>query len=671
MSKKSRHRKGFILRKKGTRKIRGGVVTDDDFKTNTTDAFVSAEVVANKGDNQTCKVEILNRISGSNAYINRLVYLSTKDLVLSMIREIRTEKFTPLLKDAPENLRILATATATATAKGAEGVANSLESFIKHCEEKPSGVDTLKAKYNLLMGRIKLVYDFFLTMTSPKKTLTGDNSSTEQNWGNIHTAIKAAEDGFAINDEKTITAIIGPIKVTDDAKRKEALTLPTVGGSITKPKVDAIKEMVDCQVYPFDHKNLGIRTIIGNFDDITINLFRLHLRLVQSLDKFIISEFTLLKHIAGLGDVAVKSRPPPRIPSVRPKPSVEPNDSESDSEPTSNRKRRSNLQAKGLLPSDRDEELDNGSGAGGSDDELDIGSASGKGAGGKGGKGAGGKGRPAPRGRGDGRGRVTGGRGNGGRGGKGEHYHNQDVHLDNTPGKVVTYESPLINAMMTADTNERDRRTTLKALITDFRVIEEDNSSFFIANDNIDDNKTIDDRQLTELEAEIQKLTAKLTKRTNTSTFVSKFTTFGKPKNTPNRRAYDVFKSSNNNLKHTIIALLSNRVRALYISNMDPQKSRETYTYLLSVTDDRFEINLMQNEGDNPHIKTIKEWAYTVYIASGKKIKLTHFALHIPIPSSRRPIGPPPSINQETIVQPAKYIKKPPPPEGASTNDES
>ena len=316
MSKKSRHRKGFILRKKGTRKIRGGVVTDVDFKKNTTDAFVSAEVVANKGDNQTCKVEILKRISGSNAYINRLVYLSTKDLVLSMIREIRTEKFTPLLKDAPENLRILATATATATAtaKGAEGVANSLESFIKHCEEKPSGVDTLKAKYNLLMGRIKLVYDFFLTMPSPKKTLTGDNSSTEQNWGNIHTAIKAAEDGFAINDEKTITAIIGPIKVTDDAKRKEALTLPTVGGSITKPKVDAIKEMVDCQVYPFDHKNLGIRTIIGNFDDITINLFRLHLRLVQSLDKFIISEFTLLKHIAGLGDVAVKSRPPPRIP---------------------------------------------------------------------------------------------------------------------------------------------------------------------------------------------------------------------------------------------------------------------------------------------------------------------------------------------------------------------
>lgn len=325
MSTKSRHRKGFILRKKGTRKIRGGVVTDGDFNTNTTMAFESAQARANGADNQWCKVEILNRISGSNAYINRLVYLSTKDLVSSMIREIRTPPFTSLLKDAPANLTTLATATA-ATAKGAEGVALSLQSFIDKFDRESANSDTQvsvinKREYNGLMGRIKLVYDFFLTMQSSPKRLTGNNTSNEQNWGNIHTAIKAAEAGFAKSDEKTIKDIIGPIKMSDDTKRKEALTLPTIGGNITKNKIDDIKKMVECQVYPFELKNMGIRTIIGFFDDITINLFRLHLRLVQSLDKFIISEFTLLKHIAGLGDepavlnqgAVKKSRPAPRV----------------------------------------------------------------------------------------------------------------------------------------------------------------------------------------------------------------------------------------------------------------------------------------------------------------------------------------------------------------------
>ena len=632
MPKKSRHRKGFILRKKGTRKIRGGVVSNEDFTNNTTKAFESALVESNTVKNQSCKVAILSKISKSNAYINRLVYLSTKDLVLSMIREIRTPPFKELLKDAPPELTKLATEGAAPAAKGvaatgAEGVAVSLKSFIDNFDTKSSYSDVNlssinKKNYKLLMERIKLVYEFFLTKQSPKKTLKGNNSSTEQNWGNIYTAIKAAEAGFAINDEKTITAIIGPIKATDDAKRNEALALPTIGGNITKEKVDDIKKMVDWQVYPFDHKNLGIRTIIGNFDEITINLFRLNLRLVQSLDNFIISEFTLLKHIAGLG-----------------------------TEP-----------------------------AAGLSTEPVAGSAGGRGAGGRG---AGGRGLVVRglvvRGRPGGRG--AGGRGAGGRGAVSAAASENDESGDETGAvaaaasendesgdgrdvgvrgaaaasdsdesedekdKVDSYKSSLINAMNAADTDERKRRATLKALISEFGVSEANSESFIEAIEDIEPNKENYNKELEKLKSELDSFIRKLTQSTNISSFSRKYKSLGKQTKSSVKDAFDVFKSSGKDLKNTIIALLSNKVRALFISNMNPTQSMETFIYLKSFPDDKFEINIKPNATDNEHIKELKECAYTVYIASGKNIILTRMALNRPKHSPKPPTGIPPVIH--------------------------
>jgi hypothetical protein len=630
MPKKSRHRKGFILRKKGTRKFRGGLVSNPDFTTNTTTAFVSAQARANTGDNQACKVEILNRISGSNAYINRLVYLSTKDLVLSMIREIRTPPFKELLKSvliksAPTQLTTLA--TGAESTKDAEGVAVSLQSFIAKFEGETAQLDgnTIssinKKEYKMLMDRIKLVYALFLNIQSKPKKLSGNNTSNEQNWGNIHTAIKAAEGGFAINDEKTITDIIGPIKATDDNKRNEAFALPKIGGSITKEKVDDITKMVECQVYPFEHKNLGIRTIIGFFDEITINFFRLHLRLVQSLDNFIISEFTLLKHIAGLGAEAAVGLSTEPVSGLGAEPIA--GSAKKGTEPVVHAKK-----------SDTVKSLAGRNARRGLNDVLASGSESDNGVG---------------------------------------PYHNNEVHLDNQtspPIKVSTYKSSLINAMNAANIDERKRRDTLKTLISEFGVSEDNSESFMNANDRIDEpNKENYNKELEKLKSELDLFIRKLTQTTNIGTFSNRFKSVGKQKKSPVK---DVFRSSGDELKNTIIALLSNKVRALFISNMNPTQSRETYTHILSIPDDKFEINLTPNATDNPHIKELKECAYTVYIASGKDIILTRMALNRPILSHKPPSGLPPSDRGQFAVKAAiaKVKQTPKSAIGASTNDE-
>jgi hypothetical protein len=293
--------------------LRGGVVNDNAFTTNTINAFNTAMNEAIVADQEASKVGILKRISESHAYINRLLYLSTKELATQIIRQMRTGA--PAITGLVAGNEILKDYTPAGGAAAAHeqdptlnGVALALQTFIDNCDQSFGGggggggvdIKAIKTAYTALIGRMILIYAEYLKMPAPQhRLLIGPNAMSVDNWGNIHSAITVALVGSSANDETAINAAVTAVKDEED----RIIGAKVINATIQGIKRDTIQTIIDNKLYNMTNKYIGIRTIIGFFDDATISAFRVHLKLLGALDNFEVSYFNLLQNIATLGVV--------------------------------------------------------------------------------------------------------------------------------------------------------------------------------------------------------------------------------------------------------------------------------------------------------------------------------------------------------------------------------
>ena len=252
-----------------TRKLRGGVVNDNAFTTNTINAFNTAMNEAIVADQEASKVGILKRISESHAYINRLLYLSTKELATQIIRQMRTGA--PAITGLVAGNEILKDYTPAGGAAAAHeqdptlnGVALALQTFIDNCDQSfgggggGGGVDiiAIKTAYTALIGRMILIYAEYLKMPAPQhRLLIGPNAMSVDNWGNIHSAITVALVGSGANDETAINAAVTAVK--DEEVR--IIGAQVINATIQGIKRDTIQTIIDNKLYNMTNKYIGIR----------------------------------------------------------------------------------------------------------------------------------------------------------------------------------------------------------------------------------------------------------------------------------------------------------------------------------------------------------------------------------------------------------------------------
>jgi hypothetical protein len=311
-------KRGHSLGKKKmgkTRKLRGGVVDDASFTANTITAFNTAMNEANGIDQERSKVGILKRISESRAYINRLLYLSTKELASQIIRQLKTGA--PAITGLAAGNEILKDYTQAGGAAAVHeqeptpnGVALALQTFIDNCDQAfaggGGGIDfaAIKLAYTALIGRMKLIYAEYLKIAAPRHAaLIGPNTVSVDNWGDIHSAITVALVGSNANDESRINAAVTAVIMNEDRLIGEQVINPNIQGT----KRNNIQTIIDNKLYDMTNKYIGIRTIIGFFDVATISAFRVHIKLLHAYYNFEISYFNLLQNISTLGVVGAPS----------------------------------------------------------------------------------------------------------------------------------------------------------------------------------------------------------------------------------------------------------------------------------------------------------------------------------------------------------------------------